>query len=745
MKECIVAPFTGDNPSSIVSLSSPGDAILSLGTSTTLLVSIPPGPQPPVCTTTSHMLAHPTALGGHIAMLCYKNGDLARKAVRDQHYDGSWEKFDQAILDTPPGNNGYLKFYFPMKEIIPDGVLGEFAFYKGERVEGEELPDVSPPPAVSRAICETQLLSIKSRLVHILPHNSEPLHRCIVTGGASANETICHLVADILHLPVYVAATSASATIGGALLAQFAWWRNVLGKKGSFDDMRVEVGAEKSLRKVLDPRETESKVYEDLLGDRIAVRLTVLVLFNIHPRSVLLLVAMEIVKSPPQSTVDEALSLLVANVGIEAVHVPGRRIQEETTSFNTSQQCDPELAHIDRQVQVLYTALESMTLAVDTRIAMLHKERNALAPIHRLPVELLCEIFSRVASVPAIGKAGEIVTRLWMLAQVSCHWWDIIKNTPSLWCVVDPSLGTSDMVDLALRRSGYTPLYISANTSLEYFFTQVTRHVSRWKEVAITLKMDTPNLRRLILVDIPAPVCTAILQAIQATGLDGLSVSPAKGSPDDFSKTFKGLLHAGGEPETSPLRVAMDIPAPGPLHIHLYHGYLELRLTVADNENPGIRVYLQAPVPMTWMQENRKILPFKDMQRELMLYFHGDSNAPTLDAMLLDIMPTLSRLVLRGACAQLDVIKYLSRPHYDPTRGLRWPCPKLARLTLERCPISDYPGQETYEKMIRDLINNRNGSNIPETPSPNTCQCSKVDDLIPEKLGVFDEEGVPFD
>jgi len=259
--ECIVAPFTGDNPSSIVSLSSPGDTILSLGTSTTLLVSIPPGPEPPLCTTNSHILAHPTAEGGYIAMLCYKNGDLARKTVRDEKYGGSWEKFDESILKTGPGNNGYLRFYYPMPEIIPDGVLGEFGFKDGKLTNEEP----APAPSYARAICETQLLSIKSRLAHILPPHHEPLHRCIVTGGASANTTILHLVADVLNLPVYVAATSASATIGGALLAQFAWWRQTTGRLGSFEEMREEVGATKSLKKVLDPRETESKMYDALL------------------------------------------------------------------------------------------------------------------------------------------------------------------------------------------------------------------------------------------------------------------------------------------------------------------------------------------------------------------------------------------------------------------------------------------------------------------------------------------------
>ena len=60
--EYIIAPFTGDNPIAIVALSASGDAILSLGTLTTLLLSGPPppftatSPTLPKCTTTSHLL-----------------------------------------------------------------------------------------------------------------------------------------------------------------------------------------------------------------------------------------------------------------------------------------------------------------------------------------------------------------------------------------------------------------------------------------------------------------------------------------------------------------------------------------------------------------------------------------------------------------------------------------------------------------------------------------------------------------
>ncbi|THH05515.1 hypothetical protein EW145_g4733, partial [Phellinidium pouzarii] len=77
--DCRIAPFTGDNSATMASLSTPGDGILSLGTSTTFLLDIPPSKLAPTRFTTSHLLAHPAHDDASIAMLCYKNGALARE------------------------------------------------------------------------------------------------------------------------------------------------------------------------------------------------------------------------------------------------------------------------------------------------------------------------------------------------------------------------------------------------------------------------------------------------------------------------------------------------------------------------------------------------------------------------------------------------------------------------------------------------------------------------------------------
>lgn len=241
----------------MVSLSTPGDAILSLGTSTTFLLSIPPADTPPARFTTSHLLSHPTNLDAQIAMLCYKNGALAREHVRDQFANGDWSTFNQHVEATPPGNEGYAGLYFPLYEIIPPNVKGDY-FFK-DTTQTSEIPNKYHP----RAVLESQFLSIKSRIQAILPSNSPQLRRLLITGGSSVNPTIRQLAADLFGLPTYVPATKEAAGHGGALLALFAWWREQKGGKGAFEEMKA--GLVDGDQLVAEPRLDISSIYEGLV------------------------------------------------------------------------------------------------------------------------------------------------------------------------------------------------------------------------------------------------------------------------------------------------------------------------------------------------------------------------------------------------------------------------------------------------------------------------------------------------
>lgn len=259
-QDCAVAPFTGDNPATMASLSTVGDGVLSLGTSTTFLLDIPPSKLAPARFTTSHLLAHPAsdADNASLAMLCYKNGALAREQVRDAHAGGDWAAFNAAVEATPPGNNGRAGLYFPLVEIIPDGVYGNFFFADTSPVPG--MPDEAHP----RAILESQLLSVKSRVEAVLPPDAPPLHRLILTGGTSTNMVIRQLAADVFGLPAYIAETKEAACHGGAMLALYAWWRERRGGAGTFDELKATLP--EKMRLVATPNEKLAEVYESLVG-----------------------------------------------------------------------------------------------------------------------------------------------------------------------------------------------------------------------------------------------------------------------------------------------------------------------------------------------------------------------------------------------------------------------------------------------------------------------------------------------
>ena len=154
--------------------------------------------------TTSHLLSHPTDLNGKIAMLCYKNGGLARENIRDRFANGDWNVFNNLVEQCSPGCNGYMGFYFPLPEIIPPSVVGEYFFTVDQSQKFPLRVKYIPEFIHPRAIIESQLLSIRSRIAAILPKNSPPLKRLVITGGSSTNETFRQMIAVRCALSIQI-------------------------------------------------------------------------------------------------------------------------------------------------------------------------------------------------------------------------------------------------------------------------------------------------------------------------------------------------------------------------------------------------------------------------------------------------------------------------------------------------------------------------------------------------------------
>ena len=197
-------------------------------------------------------------------MLCYKNGALVREGIRDKYAGSSWDKYNELVESSPPGNGGILGFYFTLPEIIPPNVQGEFFYDISDPSSGPVHKDVIPDGAHPRAVLESQFLSIKARVQEILPEDAQPPRRLIITGGSSTNQIILQLAANVFGMKVYVATGGKeAAATGGAQLARYTWWKNRNGSSCTFEEMVL--GDRETVKLVAEPRQEFLSVYEGLV------------------------------------------------------------------------------------------------------------------------------------------------------------------------------------------------------------------------------------------------------------------------------------------------------------------------------------------------------------------------------------------------------------------------------------------------------------------------------------------------
>uniref|UniRef100_A0A1J3CM20 Xylulose kinase n=1 Tax=Noccaea caerulescens TaxID=107243 RepID=A0A1J3CM20_NOCCA len=232
-KKCVVVQWSGDNPNSLagLTLSTPGDLAISLGTSDTVF-GITKEHEPSL---EGHVFPNPVDPESYMVMLVYKNASLTREEIRDRCAEGSWDVFNKYLQQTQPLNDGKLGFYYTENEILPPLPVGSHRYildnFSGVSLEGvkEREVDEFDPPSEVRAVIEGQILSKRAHAERFgMP---SPPCRIVATGGASANENILSLISAIFGCDVYTVQRPDSASLGAALRAAHGWLCN---KKGSF-------------------------------------------------------------------------------------------------------------------------------------------------------------------------------------------------------------------------------------------------------------------------------------------------------------------------------------------------------------------------------------------------------------------------------------------------------------------------------------------------------------------------------
>lgn len=210
-RQCRCALFTGDNPASLMGMgaTAPGNIVISLGTSDTFFAAMPEAKTDP--NGFGHVFGNPA--GGFMSLICFRNGSLAREALRDR-LGLDWSAFDQPALAENremAGSQLMLPFFGP--EITPRHD------FTGPVLKGSPDFEAGTHPALQvRALLEGQFLNMRlhSQWMDVKPE------RIRLTGGASKNNGIAQLVADIFQAPVERLDVSNSAALGAALIAAAA-------------------------------------------------------------------------------------------------------------------------------------------------------------------------------------------------------------------------------------------------------------------------------------------------------------------------------------------------------------------------------------------------------------------------------------------------------------------------------------------------------------------------------------------
>jgi len=202
-----VAPFTGDNPASLVGCGAekPGYAVISLGTSDTFFAAMPEFRTDP--DGFGHVFGNPC--GGFMSLSCFKNGSLARDRVR-RECGVDWLFFDETAFDlTQPGNGGNRAFPYFETELTPK--------HDATGIEANFNWTAAAPETKIRAVVEGQIANMRERTRWIGDFDT-----IVVTGGASRSKGILSVIHDIFGAEVKTLDATDSAAIGGARLAAMA-------------------------------------------------------------------------------------------------------------------------------------------------------------------------------------------------------------------------------------------------------------------------------------------------------------------------------------------------------------------------------------------------------------------------------------------------------------------------------------------------------------------------------------------
>ncbi|KAI9608263.1 hypothetical protein KEM48_003397 [Puccinia striiformis f. sp. tritici PST-130] len=229
--DCQIVGFVGHHQATLLSQRlQPRDVMICLGDcdSDSVLLPLPHYLPDPTRQILPSPLKSPSDVASEkafMALLEYKDADLARHFLRDTYCNGSWHTFDTLVTLISEGgtiglDDKLYTFFWPHGEL--GSWQGISRFESGQRIKEFKDQRVNP-----RSLLESQFLTMRLQLSRIsqglrlldLPHGTlapaysslgfDPYdhsvlpQRIIVTGKAAGSRVMTELLSSIIGIPVY--------------------------------------------------------------------------------------------------------------------------------------------------------------------------------------------------------------------------------------------------------------------------------------------------------------------------------------------------------------------------------------------------------------------------------------------------------------------------------------------------------------------------------------------------------------
>lgn len=191
--------FSGDNPNSLIGCGGalPGTAVISLGTSDTFFAAM----SRPVTDPNGygHVFGNPA--GGYMSLICFRNGSLTREKLKDR-FKLDWPGFSQSLKEKC----STIQLPWLIDELTPKVPAC---------TQSIQALDQATDPSIIRPFIEGQFINM---LIHS-EWMGEKITKIILTGGASQNNAMAQIIADIFGATIQRLAVTNSAALGAAMRA----------------------------------------------------------------------------------------------------------------------------------------------------------------------------------------------------------------------------------------------------------------------------------------------------------------------------------------------------------------------------------------------------------------------------------------------------------------------------------------------------------------------------------------------